>query len=289
MKKLVTVLVLFLVFISVKPEIVLGQGYSVILETLLNKTEIKRQIALSYGSGEFSRFGLNGSTSSLSMIGGSVGISVKFKDYPANDYIGLNFNSGSTNGAPNSSLTFKEVGLGQTNALACTMIGFENRQGLGYSMGGNTDFLLSTGGAWTWTSVSPKSYAASNPDDWQMVDDFSSGLNFGSTWSPGVEITSGSSFSVRMGYNQTQIYPRHMYWYWISSELIENFAQTGAHYLIDAVSKKGDSSYPIVNFVVTNAFTYMFNQLRTERMNWPWATVPPMNLTYWNLAVNYNF
>jgi hypothetical protein len=269
-----------------------SQGLGGIMRVLDEKTRIAQlQAGLMYGGGDFSRTGLTGPVSSLSMIGGSFGYKNTIVDLnaPSTHYLGINVLLGSTSGSATAgSGTFNEVGFGETTALGATMISLENRQAMGYSLSTDFNLMLSTGGQWTWTSVSPKSYATADTNNWRSVDDFVSGLNFGSTWSPGIELNSGN-FGVRVGYNWTQIYPRHMYWYWITSEAIENIAQTGAFYLINAVSKKGETAYPIINFVLTNAVSYLFSELRTDKMNWPWDTVAPMNIKSWNLSVNYAF
>jgi hypothetical protein len=269
-----------------------SQGFAGIMRVLDEKARIAQlQAGLMYGGGDFSRTGLTGPVSSLSMIGGSFGYKNTIVDLnaPSTHYLGINVLLGSTSGSATAgSGTFNEVGFGETTALGATMISLENRQAMGYSLSTDFNLMLSTGGQWTWTSVSPKSYATADTNNWRSVDDFVSGLNFGSTWSPGIELNSGN-FGVRVGYNWTQIYPRHMYWYWITSEAIENIAQTGAFYLINAVSKKGETAYPIINFVLTNAVSYLFSELRTDKMNWPWDTVAPMNIKSWNLSVNYAF
>lgn len=270
-----------------------SQGLAGLLNSLGDKTRIGQlQASVMYGGGDFTRTGLTGPVSSLSMMGGSVGIRsiFDFKSAPSTHYLGISVLLGSTSGSATAgSGTFNDVGFGETTALGATMISLENRQAVGYSLSESLDFLLSTGGQWTWTSISPKSYATADTNNWKSVDDFASGLNFGSTWSPGIEINSGSNFGVRVGYNWTQVYPRHMYWYWVTSEAIENAAQTGANYLVNAVSKKGESAYPIINFVLTNAVSYLFSELRTDQMNWPWDTVAPMNIKSWNISVNYAF
>jgi len=285
----VTFVVMLFLFNSVN---LFSQGFAGIMRVLDEKARIAQlQAGLMYGGGDFSRTGLTGPVSSLSMIGGSFGIKNTIVDLnaPSTHYLGINVLLGSTSGSATAgSGTFNEVGFGETTALGATMISLENRQAMGYSLSTDFNLMLSTGGQWTWTSVSPKSYATADTNNWRSVDDFASGLNFGSTWSPGIELNSGN-FGVRVGYNWTQIYPRHMYWYWITSEAIENIAQTGAFYLINAVSKKGETAYPIINFVLTNAVSYLFSELRTDKMNWPWDTVAPMNIKSWNLSVNYAF
>lgn len=272
---------------------VFAQGLNGFLNTLEQKNRFGQlQAGLMYGGGDFSRTGLTGPVSSLSMIGGSIGIKSTFIDLkvPSSHYVGINVLLGSTSGtATEGSGTFNDIGFGETTALGATMISLENRQAYGYVLSESIDLMLSTGGQWTWTSINPKSYATSDTNNWKSVDDFASGLNFGSTWSPGIEINSGSNFGVRVGYNWTQIYPRHMYWYWVTSEAIENAAQTGALLLVNAVSKKGESAFPIINFVLTNAVSYLFSELRTDKMNWPWDTVAPMNIKSWNISVNYAF
>lgn len=284
-------LVLVVVLLSISSGKIYGQGFNVLLESLQNKLNVKQQeVALSYGGGDFSRSGIKGSTSSLGMFGLSYGVRTKFLTLtPTNNYVGISLTMGSTSGESNSTLNYKDVGLGETNALACTMISFENREAYGYYVGDKTEVLLSTGGKTTWTSVTPKSYSATNSGDWQKIDDFASGFNFGYTWSPGIEINTTSNFGVRIGYNWTQAYSRHMFWYWAGSELIEDVARSGARILTNSLSSNGESAYPIIHFVISNAVGYLFNELRSENMNWPFDTAAPMNFKYWNISVNYAF
>lgn len=268
-----------------------SQGFLGAFESLFNnEIESNTQISLNYGVGDFSRTGLTGPVSSLNIYGGTIGIGTKLiKGKVGNSFLGLYAKSVTTNGEPNSSVTYKDVGLGETTSFTYSSYGFENWGGTGYSLGNNTGVILSTGSSWGWSKISPKSYASTDTNNWQSIADFPGDVRWTRSWSPGIEITTDYNVGIRLGYSWTQMFPRFMTWYEIGSSLIQTTSEIALVYVKREIIEEDNKYYPVVHFLLTNGLQYLLYNLKTDNISWPFDTAPPLNIKSWNISVNYAF
>jgi hypothetical protein len=138
----------------------------------------------------------------------------------------------------------------------------------------------------SWTSINPRSYSLSqNPSDWQYVMDMDGTMRYGSSMTSSMEVRVSNTFSLTGGYTWNQVMPRHMFWYWMGSEIIEQAATTAIDKLIEKYTDISPKSQPVMHFVLKSAALYGMKELRRKYMNWPFETASPMNITYWNIGV----
>lgn len=255
----------------------------------------KPRLMLSYGQATFSRIGLGGETHGMTMYGASVGMDqsrplmndasiIKIK----ND--GIFVHVGRSGSMATIDTSFDEVPLAMHSSMNTLSFGGVDESGYGYMIGDHSSLRFLVTDQSTWTSVSPQTYASSQgPDQWQQIRDFTGTLRFGSTMAPTIEWKMGSILSLRASYNWTQVLPRHMFWYWAGSEIIEGVADGIAGAMVKAFGRTSPASLPVMNFILRNAVAFGFKELRRDKMNWPFETAAPLNVTSWNVGLSVTF
>lgn len=250
---------------------------------------------LSYGTLSFQRKGLNGSLNEITNYGASVGME-DARSIRGNQSIvryqnnGLFFQYGAAK--PVSGLTpiDDSIVTSTTTSMNIYSFGFIDESGYGYKLGDGGALKLLVGKNALWSSVDPISFDGTiSGEARQTVRDFTGSIRFGATMNPTIEFQIMKPLSLRAGYTWTQIYPRHMFWYWAGSEIIEGIADGIVMASVKAFGKASPASLPIMNFVLRNAVAYGFKTLRKDKMNWPFDTAAPMNVTGYNIGISLNF
>ena len=76
----------------------------------------------------------------------------------------------------------------------------------------------------------------------------------------------------------------------MGSEIIEGAADGIAGMVARTTfGRSSPKSLPIFNFILRNAVAYGFKELRREKMNWPFDTAAPLNITSWNVGLSVSF
>ncbi|MEY3386646.1 MAG: hypothetical protein RIR53_1457 [Bacteroidota bacterium] len=255
----------------------------------------KPRIAATYGQAMFSRTGFSGETHGLTMYGVTIGMDQSRPLFVDRDILkikndGLFLHVGQSGSMATTDSSFDNVPLAMHTSANFLSFGFVDESGYGYAIGENSSIRLLVTDQSTWTSVSPQTYGNDvGPDQWQHVRDFTGTLRFGSTMAPTIEWKMGSLLSVRANYTWTQVLPRHMFWYWAGSELIEGVADGIAKAMISSFGRSSSASLPVMNFVLRNAVAYGIRELRRDKMNWPFDTAAPLNITSWNVGLSLTF
>jgi hypothetical protein len=248
-----------------------------------------------YGTVDFSRKGLTGTVNPIAVYGASVGMedSRSIRDnqsivrYQNN---GLFFNYGAAKPVAGLTPIDDSIVNATTTSMNLYTFGFIDESGYGYKLGSGSALKFLVAKKSVWSSVDPISFDNDiSGEARQTIRDFTGNIRFGAMMSPTIEFQIIKPLSVRASYTWSQIYPRHMFWYWGGSELIEGIADGIVMASVKAFGKASPSSLPIMNFVLRNAVAYGFKTLRKNQMNWPFETAAPMNVTGYSLGVSLNF
>lgn len=253
------------------------------------------RLQLTYGTLDIQRKGLQGNLTQITNYGASVGMedartirsSAGIIRYQNN---GVFFNYGAAKPIEGFTAIDDSILNAASTSMNIYSFGFIDESGYGYKLGEGSALKFLVGKNSIWSSVDALSFDASiNGDARQTVRDFTGSIRFGATMNPTVELQVIKPLSLRASYSWTQIYPRHMFWYWAGSELIEGIADGIVMASVKAFGKASPASLPIMNFVLRNAVAYGFKTLRKNQMNWPFETAAPMNITGWNVGISLNF
>jgi hypothetical protein len=253
-------------------------------------------ISLFYGSATPSRDGISGTIEQDMVFGGTLGMEREkawFRDpsiiqrYSNNVYLWY--------GKAADAQGIVTPAEGDNPAIAASSstnlfrIGLADESGFGYKLGESSNLMfLASNAVLSWTAVTPQS-VTTDPTSAQAMRDFEGALRFGEAMRPTIEWRVASPISIRVGYEWSQIYPRHMFWYWALSQGIEGIADAGATWFAREIGKSSPAAMPIVYFILKNGVAAGFKALRMNQMNWPFTTVAPMNVHMWNVGIGLHF
>lgn len=168
--------------------------------------------------------------------------------------------------------------------------GFMDETGYGYRLGdaSNISFLVGQSSL-SWTSIASATLPINEPGQAQAIRDFEGNLRFSETMRPTLAWRIASPVSLRVGYEWTQVYPRHMFWYWALSGGIEGIADAAASWFAREIGKASPEAMPIMYFILRTGVAAGFKALRMNQMNWPFETAAPMNVQIWNVGASIHF
>ncbi len=253
-------------------------------------------VSLFYGSATPSREGISGTIEQDMTFGGTLGMGREkawFRDpsiiqrYSNNVYLWYG-NAADAQGivTPADGDNPAIAGSSSTNLFR---VGLADESGFGYKLGESSNLMfLASNAVLSWTAVTPQS-VTSDPVSAQALRDFEGALRFGEAMRPTIEWRVTGPVSIRVGYEWSQIYPRHMFWYWALSQGIEGIADAGATWFAREIGKSSPAAMPIVYFILKNGVAAGFKALRMNQMNWPFTTVAPMNVHMWNVGIGLHF
>ena len=243
-----------------------------------------------YGNAQLSRQGMSGEISNTDIYGIAIGVK-KEKEHKESDEViiqdknGVSLTLGSAQNLQNSDSVYQGVSLTNTDALDFWSLGFINGTGYGYQWGSST-LMLTVEDNTSWTSINPRTYSRlQGPADWQNIMDFDGTMRLSSSMTSSLEFRVSNTLSLTGGYTWNQVMPRHLFWYWMGSEIIEGLAGNAVDRLIENFTEMSPKSQPVMHFVLKSAVLYGMKEMRRKYMNWPFETVSPMNITYWNIGV----
>lgn len=243
-----------------------------------------------YGNAQLSRQGMTGEISNTDIYGIAIGVK-KEKEHKESDEViiqdknGISLTLGSAQALQQNDSLYQGVSLTKTNALDFWSLGFINGTGYGYQWGSST-LMLTVEDNTSWTSINPRTYSLmQGPADWQNIMDFDGTMRLSSSMTSSLEFRVSNTVSLTGGYTWNQVMPRHLFWYWMGSEIIEGLAGNAVDRLIENFTEMSPKSQPVMHFVLKSAVLYGMKEMRRKYMNWPFETASPLNITYWNIGV----
>ncbi len=263
----------------------------------LSFTDRKPFVTLFYGSGMPTRDGISGTIESNMTLGGTLGMEREIPWWRDENIVARSANAlylwyGKPADAQGivTPKNGDEPALAASSAASMFRFGFADETSFGYSLGKNSNisFVVSPS-VLSWTVVTPQAVLVNDSASAQGLRDFEGALRFGDAMRPAVAWRIAEPISVRVGYEWSQIYPRHMFWFWLLSEAIEGIADTGATWFAREIGKSSPAAMPIVYFLLRNGVAAGFKALRMNQMNWPFTTVAPLNVQVWNVGLDVHF
>ncbi len=170
--------------------------------------------------------------------------------------------------------------------------GSSSSNGYGYNFGEHTNLIFynTTGVVWSFLNFPNHKLIGLQGDDLTRVTDFGDEvMRFGDTYDVGIRFYPIKILAVNVGYEGTMVFPRHLFWKWAVSEIIEGAASG----LIDNFARKvfeaTPEALPVVAVVLKGAVNYAMFELRKGDMNWPFETAAPFTFETFKVGLNFTF
>lgn len=151
-------------------------------------------------------------------------------------------------------------------------VGLGNQDGYAYELGNNSHIILYHGSGLNWSSLDFVSTDNIGPNDYNVFGD---AVRFGDMFDTGIKIKYGA-FAINAGYQRITIFPRHQFWYWALSEIIEHGSEGLLDNFVIKIFRSTPEALPIVNAVLKAGLSYAVSELRADDMHWPVNSVGPL-------------
>lgn len=172
--------------------------------------------------------------------------------------------------------------------LSAWRAGIENASGYGYEFSDNIKLILFNSNALIWTHIEFKDSTIRN-DPLHIYDTYNKSIRFGDKFEGGIKIQLLKPLGISASYERSIVFPRHLFWYWLGSELIEGIGHGLIDGFVRTVVKSNSVAAPIVAFVLKNGYSYFIYELRTENMNWPFDTAAPLHFQTYKIGFSFMF
>lgn len=187
--------------------------------------------------------------------------------------------------------TSKSQSLSKWNA-EFLRFGFGSTESIGYKIDAFGILPYNSSG-FGWTSLRKVNYPGVRvmmvtPDDERLAY-IGDSFRFGRVVEGGVKFEVASTVSLNAGYEAAVIFPRHMFWYWAGSAIIEEAGMGVVDHFVYKIECSSPAAAPIVSFLLKNAYSYAFYLLKKDKMNWPFETAAPMTIETFKIGVTFTF
>ncbi len=188
-----------------------------------------------------------------------------------------------------SNFSTKLAGSSNSNELETDMwrFGFGRSTGYGYKIGNGAIIPYHTY-SFEWTRLKMNSTPVDSVDR-NMIDLFNNSFRFGTSFDGGIKFKIIPNIMLDAGYQRSIVFPRHLFWKWAGSVIIEAVGQEALDHFVDQVMDASPYAVPVVSFVLKNALSYGLYELRQEKMNWPFATAAPLTYNQFKFGITFVF
>lgn len=165
--------------------------------------------------------------------------------------------------------------------------GFGRASGYGYNFG-SSSIIPYYGYSFGWSKLRLED-APVNAIDTSLLDPFKNTFRFGTSMEGGIRFKVFSHFVVDAGYERSIIFPRHLFWKWAGSAVIEAGGQLAVNKFVDEILKSSPYAAPVMNFVLKTALSYGIYELRRDKMNWPFDSAAPLAYDQFKVGLTFVF
>jgi hypothetical protein len=174
--------------------------------------------------------------------------------------------------------------------LKILQFGFQNLNGYGYQAPNSWfGIYLYTGSGLNWSDVSYTIDEGGDSSSNEALNTFDGSMRFGQTWESGLRFSLIGPLNAFAGYEENIIFPRHLFWKWAVSAVIEGAGINLLGAFSRWIMSKSPVAGPIVDWALKTGAYYVLYQLRMKNMNWPYETAPPLVITSWKAGLSFEF
>ena len=166
--------------------------------------------------------------------------------------------------------------------------GFGNSDGDGFKFSEKSDLILYTTKSLVWTQLDFKDTSADAVSQNKM-NVFGDNFRFGKSWESGLKYEIYAPVALNLSFERSEIYPRHIFWSWVGSGIIEEIGDGIIGMFTSQVRHVSPAWGTIVNFVFKSAYSYGFSELTKKQMNWPIKTTSPMLFDTYKIGLTFAF
>jgi hypothetical protein len=127
------------------------------------------------------------------------------------------------------------------------------------------------------------------PADSSHIDRYVDHIRYGQSVEAGIRFAPVRMFALEASFERSQVYPSFKFWKLLMSDLIELVAHGLAEEFVKKIGETSPRAVPIVNFLLRSGISYGLYELRSEKMNWPFETIPPLTYDSFRVGISVTF
>ncbi len=243
-------------------------------------------ISIDYGFSDLNQNGLNGNFTKPNLLEARLGYTKLKLSEHSNDLINYNFHyllvsdistklSGNSTGGNSYNTDLWREGFGWAS-------------GYGYKINDSFNIIPYYDYAVDWSQLNMNS-TLTDMNDKRITDLYNNSIRFGTSTEAGIKINLTPNIQIGAGYERSIIFPRHIFWKWAGSVVIEAAGQGAVNNFVEHIMDVSPLSVPIVNFVLKNAVSYAMYELRKDKMNWPFDSAAPLTYDQFRAGITIIF
>jgi len=168
--------------------------------------------------------------------------------------------------------------------------GLESGGGYGLKSGDHDFLYFNSISGLTWTHLTFKEMKADTIVPLSSnLESFTGQARFGNSFEANIAVYPIENLGITVGYERAMIFPRHMFWYWAGSSILQSIANGLGDWFAKEIIKKNPVAGAMMHFVLTNAINYGFYELRKGAMNWPFDTAHPLLYDSFKVGLGLKF
>lgn len=152
--------------------------------------------------------------------------------------------------------------------------GFAWSNGYGYNLAEGYNVILFHTNGMNWSKLDFRGEAP-NQKSKAAMHAYGDAVRFGTMTESGLKIHLFDYIAVSGAYERSVVFPRHLFWYWTTSEIVGAIGHGLVSAFIDDIIEASPYAGPIAYFVLNTGISYGMYELRKENMNWPIDTHAP--------------
>lgn len=169
-----------------------------------------------------------------------------------------------------------------------TRFGFGNRLGFGYDIGG-IQLLPYNQIQYVWTKFNPVDSTGISEEDRKILDRYAGTFRFGHSGEAGVKLQFAKTLAITAGYEFAVIYPRHIFWPWLGSHIIQDAALGIVSTFSEDIVNSSPLFGPLMYFLLKNGVAYAMYQGYKDKMNWPFDSETPVTMETFKIGASLTF
>ncbi len=175
--------------------------------------------------------------------------------------------------------------------LKSWQFGFAVRKGYGFQISGFSVLPYNEMGV-KWSSLKfvfsdVRTFQAQKIDE--SLKRFEGGIRFGTFDKAGISFGVGNAFSFNAGYEYGTVFPRYLVWKHLGSVVVEFATRSFLYNFIDDIFDNSPYAVPFASFVLKEALSYAFLNLKKEKMYWPFKSEAPLLVKNFNFGISVKF
>jgi hypothetical protein len=164
--------------------------------------------------------------------------------------------------------------------------GLGSNSGYGYSFGASALFLTS-GSSLNWTRLKWYDNDGIAEDEGEITNLYHDNFRFGTAFEAGIRFQIIREINLEAGFERAVVFPRHLFWKWLGSAVIETSAQFMIDRFVEEILDSSPYFAPVMSFLLKNGLNYGIYELRKDKMNWPFNSTAPITAEQFKFGLTF--